>query len=60
MARIETHETPAGPHEFGDLTVTTIVMNEEEWEWFNEHLNRPPRCSNKLMERMKEKAPWEK
>ncbi|QFG12095.1 Hypothetical Protein OBI_RACECAR_250 [Arthrobacter phage Racecar] len=53
MARIEYHETPAGPHEFGDIT-TTIIMNEEEWDEF---MNRPRRvCSNTLIELMKEKG----
>jgi hypothetical protein len=57
MAKIEYHETPAGPHEFGDQTIT-ITMTPEEYEWFTQNLDKEPVKFDKLAALMKEDGPW--
>ncbi|NET86929.1 MAG: DUF1778 domain-containing protein [Kamptonema sp. SIO1D9] len=41
------------------LEQKTFYLTDEQWEAFNEILDRPTKSNEKLAQLLKEKAPWE-
>ena len=41
------------------LDQTTFVMNDEQWEAFNNMLDMPPKVNDKLKNLLAKSAPWE-
>ena len=40
------------------LEQTTLVLDDEQWETFNQLLDTPPKASNKLIKLLATPAPW--
>lgn len=59
--KIIEHETPAGPHELGDSSIT-LLMTHEEFDAFYAALEQAEKDESpkpKLEAMMKRKAPWD-